>query len=55
VTGVTNLNKELGGKRLDVLKETVPKFARVAYLYDQANPDSVRELKEVLPVPAHAR
>ena len=36
VTGVTNLSRELGGKRLELLKEAVPKFARVAVLYDPA-------------------
>ena len=34
VTGVTNLCSELGGKRLELLKEAVPKVARVAVLYD---------------------
>ena len=34
VTGVTNLNRELGGKRLELLKEAVPKLARIAVLYD---------------------
>ena len=34
VTGVTNLTGELGGKRLELLKEAVPKVARVAVLYD---------------------
>jgi len=38
VTGVTLLNRELGGKRLELLKEAVPKLARVAVLYDPANP-----------------
>ena len=38
VTGVTNLARELGGKRLELLKEAVPKLARVAVLYDPANP-----------------
>jgi putative tryptophan/tyrosine transport system substrate-binding protein len=32
VTGVTNLNQELGGKRLELLKEAVPKLARAALL-----------------------
>ena len=52
VTGITNLSRELGGKRLELFKEAVPKLARVAFLYDAANPDSVYELKEILPVPA---
>ena len=54
VTGITNLARELGGKRLELLKEAVPKVARVAVLYDPANPASVREVKEVLPVAARA-
>jgi putative tryptophan/tyrosine transport system substrate-binding protein len=54
VTGLTNLSVELGGKRLELLKEAVPKVARVAVLYDPANPASVLEVKEVLPVPARA-
>ena len=36
VTGITNLSRELGGKRLELLKEAVPKLARVAVLYDPA-------------------
>ncbi len=54
VTGLTNLSRELGGKRLELLKEAVPKVARVAVLYDPAIPGSVREVKEVLPVAARA-
>ena len=54
VTGITNLSGELGGKRLELLKEAVPKVARVAVLYDPANPASVLEVKEVLPVAARA-
>ena len=38
VTGLTNLYRELGGKRLELLKEAVPKLARVAVLYDPAAP-----------------
>jgi putative tryptophan/tyrosine transport system substrate-binding protein len=54
VTGY-NLNVgELGGKRLELLKETVPKITRVEVLYDPANRPSVIEVKEVLPVAAHA-
>ena len=49
VTGVTLLSRELGGKRLELLKEAVPKVARVAVLYEFGLPATVRELKEVLP------
>jgi putative ABC transport system substrate-binding protein len=54
VTGITNLGGELGGKRLELLKEAVPKVVRVAVLYEPANPGSVLEVKEVLPVAARA-
>jgi putative tryptophan/tyrosine transport system substrate-binding protein len=54
VTGITNLGGELGGKHLELLKEAVPKLARVAVLYDPATPDSVHDVKEVLPVAAGA-
>src|SRR5262245_42212891 len=54
ITGLSTLSPELSGKRLELLKEAVPKLARVAVLYDPANPNSVRELKEVLPVAARA-
>jgi putative ABC transport system substrate-binding protein len=54
VTGVTNLTRELGGKRLELLKEAVPKLARVAVLFDPANPPNVLEVKKVLPVAARA-
>jgi putative tryptophan/tyrosine transport system substrate-binding protein len=53
VTGITNLSVELGGKRLELLKEAIPKLARVAVLYE-STPGSLRELKEVLPVAARA-
>ena len=54
VTGVTNLSRELGGKRLELFKEAVPKVARVAVLYDPAIPGTALEVKEVLPVAARA-
>jgi putative ABC transport system substrate-binding protein len=54
VTGITNLSTELGGKRLELLKEAVPKVASIAVLHDWATPSSVVEVKEVLPVAARA-
>jgi putative tryptophan/tyrosine transport system substrate-binding protein len=54
VTGVTNLTRELGGKRLELLQEAVPKLSRVAALYDPANPPSLHEVKELLPADARA-
>jgi putative ABC transport system substrate-binding protein len=54
VTGFTNLSRELGGKRLELLKEAVPKVARVAVLYDPAVPGTTREVKEELPTAARA-
>jgi putative tryptophan/tyrosine transport system substrate-binding protein len=54
VTGLTLLTRELGGKRVELLKEAIPKLARVAVLYDPAIPGPVHEVKEVLPVAARA-
>src|SRR5574341_737444 len=54
VTGITNLTRELGGKRLELIKEAVPKLVRVAFLYDPANRNDVLEVKEFLPVAARA-
>ena len=54
VTGLTLLTRELGGKRLELFKETVPKLARVAVLYEPSSPPSVIEVKEYLPPAARA-
>jgi putative ABC transport system substrate-binding protein len=54
VTGVTLLNRELGGKRLELLKEAVPKLARVAVLYDPTDLRAAREVVEVLPITVRA-
>ena len=51
VTGITNLETDLGGKRLELLKESVSKLARVAVLYDPAVP-AARQVKDDLPVAA---
>ena len=52
VTGITNLTRELGGKRLELFKEAVPKVVRVAVLYNPSTPGIIREVKEDLPVAA---
>ena len=54
VTGLTLLSRELGGKRLELLKEAVPKLIRVAVLYDPDLPSTGLEVKEDLPVAARA-
>jgi putative ABC transport system substrate-binding protein len=54
VTGITALARELGGKRLELFKEAVPKLSRVAVLYDPANQPSLHEVKELLPADARA-
>ena len=47
VTGLALLFNELAGKRLELLKEAVPKLARVAVLHDPALPPNLLELKGV--------
>ena len=54
LTGLTLLITELGGKRLELLKEIVPKIGNIAVLYDPANPGTAREIKELLPVAARS-
>src|SRR6266481_2421914 len=54
VTGLTLLNRELGGKRLELLKEAVSKLVRVAVLYETIGPATLIEIKEILPVAARA-
>jgi putative ABC transport system substrate-binding protein len=55
VTGLTSLVLELGGKRLELFKEAVPKLARVAVLHDENTLAAGSELKEVLPAVARAQ
>jgi putative ABC transport system substrate-binding protein len=54
VTGITDLGRELGGKRLELLKEAVPKISSVVGLYDPAAQGTAREVKKGLPVTARA-
>ncbi len=47
ITGLTNISAELGGKRLELLKETVPKLSRVAVLWDPKNSGSAQSWKDL--------
>jgi len=47
ITGMTSIGAEIYGKRLELLKETVPKLARVAFLWSPTNPDADYQVKEI--------
>jgi putative tryptophan/tyrosine transport system substrate-binding protein len=47
VTGLTNLAPDLGGKRLELLREIVPKLARVGVLADPTPQAYRRQIEEV--------
>jgi putative tryptophan/tyrosine transport system substrate-binding protein len=46
ITGLTNFAAELAGKRLEILKETVPKLSRVALMWEPKNAGSAQTWKE---------
>jgi ABC-type uncharacterized transport system substrate-binding protein len=47
ITGLSTINTELTGKRLELLREALPKLSRVAVLYNPSNPISVGQLRNV--------
>jgi putative ABC transport system substrate-binding protein len=47
ITGLSALVPELSGKRLELLKEIVPKLSRVAVFGTSASPDNAQSLREV--------
>jgi ABC-type uncharacterized transport system substrate-binding protein len=47
VTGLSNVNRELSGKRLELLKEIVPRLSRIAVFGTTAFPGNAQALKEV--------
>jgi len=46
ITGLTTLTRELSGKRLELLKETVPRMSRVGVLWDTNAPGPIIGYKE---------
>ena len=47
ITGLSTLSPEISGKRLELLKEIVPKLSRLAVLGTSTDPGNAQSLKEV--------
>ena len=47
ITGLTSSSAELGGKRLELLKQMVPKASRVAVLYNPTDRSNVLIMKQI--------
>jgi putative ABC transport system substrate-binding protein len=47
ITGLSNVEVELNGKRLELLKETLPKLGRVAALWRPGGPGNEQQMKEI--------
>jgi putative tryptophan/tyrosine transport system substrate-binding protein len=45
ITGLANLSADLGGKQLELLREILPKFSRLAVLSDSTEPGTPTSLK----------
>jgi putative tryptophan/tyrosine transport system substrate-binding protein len=46
ITGFTEISEVLAGKRLELVKETIPKLSRVAVLWNPRNPGNAQQWKE---------
>jgi putative ABC transport system substrate-binding protein len=66
VTGIANFVRELSAKRLEIISETIPGAARIAFLFDPRNAAGITGLKEtdaaaatrrivLVPAPARSR
>ena len=55
ITGLTSINTELNGKRLELLKEIIPKLSQVGYLWSPTNPDADYAVKETETVARYLR
>jgi putative ABC transport system substrate-binding protein len=47
ITGLSSMSPELSGKRLQLLKEAVPKLSRIAVLWNAANPGTAIAFQEL--------
>jgi putative ABC transport system substrate-binding protein len=47
ITGLTTMSEELSGKRLELLREVVPRLRRLGALWDQDNPGNPLGLKQL--------
>jgi putative ABC transport system substrate-binding protein len=47
ITGLSNQSSELVSKRLEILKEVIPKLSRLAIFGTSSNRENARELKEI--------
>jgi putative ABC transport system substrate-binding protein len=47
ITGVSSMPRELGGKRLELLKEIIPEISRVAILANVVDPTQVKPIKKI--------
>jgi putative ABC transport system substrate-binding protein len=47
ITGLRTLSAELGGKRIEILKETIPGLSRVAVLWRTKAPGNEAQMKEI--------
>jgi putative ABC transport system substrate-binding protein len=47
ITGLSFMSPELGGKRLELLTETIPGLSRVAFLSNMINPEGAGQSKEI--------
>jgi putative ABC transport system substrate-binding protein len=50
VTGLTDIAPEIAGKRLELLREAVPGIARIAVLWNPANPSAAPQMKDTAAV-----
>jgi putative ABC transport system substrate-binding protein len=47
ITGLSSITADLGGKRLELLQEVVPRLSRVAVILNPANPVNPPQLKQI--------